>query len=101
MVTPTSLKTFYVLNRLFAQVLHSFIRMQGSGELENQKLKPKGWMKAICCSCWPSVSSCGEGGNLDRTTTIASAEHMMVQDKLDQRSHHMILEKILGNLYWR
>ncbi|KAL1806955.1 hypothetical protein ACET3Z_030023 [Daucus carota] len=53
---------------------------QGSGELENQKLKPKGWMKAICCSCWPSVSSCGEGGNLDKTTAIASAEHMTVQD---------------------
>ncbi|KAL1805845.1 hypothetical protein ACET3Z_028913 [Daucus carota] len=58
--------------------------MQGSGELEKQKLKPKGWMKAFCCSCRLSVSSYDEGGNLDRSTTIASAEHTMVQDKLDQ-----------------
>lgn len=65
--------------------------MQGSGNLKRQKLKPKEYMKAFCCSCRLSVSLCdeGEGANLDRSMKISSIAHTMVQEKLD----HMIKER--------
>ncbi|KAK1378348.1 Transcription repressor [Heracleum sosnowskyi] len=63
--------------------------MQGSREPKKQNLKPKGCMKAFCCSSRLSVSSSHDGPNLDRSTTISSVAHTMVQEKLD----HMIKER--------